>query len=77
MIDVGFSSSDAGFVNRIFLALIALAGVLALASSARYYLVMTLGERIVADLRRDVFAHLLGCRRRSSTRRAPARSSRG
>lgn len=59
MIDVGFSSSDAAFVNRTFLALIALAGVLALASSARYYLVMTLGERIVADLRQDVFGHLL------------------
>jgi ATP-binding cassette subfamily B protein len=59
MIDVGFSSSDAAFVNRTFLALIALAGVLALASSARYYLVMTLGERIVADVRHDVFAHLL------------------
>ena len=59
MIDVGFSSSDAAFVNRTFLALIALAGILALASAARYYLVMTLGERIVADLRRDVFAHLM------------------
>ncbi len=59
MIDVGFSSSDAAFVNRTFLALIALAGILALASSARFYLVMTLGERIVTDLRRDVFAHLL------------------
>jgi ATP-binding cassette subfamily B protein len=59
MIDVGFSSSDAAFVNRTFLALIALAGILALASSARYYLVTTLGERIVTDLRRDVFAHLL------------------
>jgi ATP-binding cassette subfamily B protein len=59
MIDVGFSSSDAAFVNRTFLALIALAGVLALASSARYYLVMTLGERIVADVRRNVFEHLL------------------
>ncbi|MGL4727795.1 MAG: ABC transporter transmembrane domain-containing protein, partial [Bosea sp. (in: a-proteobacteria)] len=32
--------------------------VLALASSARYYLVMTLGERVVADLRKAVFAHL-------------------
>ncbi len=59
MIDVGFSSSDAAFVNRVFIALILLAGVLALASSARYYLVMTLGERIVADLRHEVFAHLL------------------
>jgi ATP-binding cassette subfamily B protein len=59
MIDVGFSSADAAFVNRSFVVLIVLAGVLALASSGRYYLVMTLGERIVADLRRDVFDHLM------------------
>jgi ATP-binding cassette subfamily B protein len=32
--------------------------VLSGASASRYYLVMTIGERIVADLRRDVFAHL-------------------
>jgi ATP-binding cassette subfamily B protein len=59
MIDVGFSSANAAFVNRSFLALIVLAGALALASAGRYYLVMTLGERIVADLRQDVFAHLM------------------
>jgi ATP-binding cassette subfamily B protein len=59
MIDVGFSSANAAFVNRSFLALIVLAGALALASAGRYYLVTTLGERIVADLRRDVFAHLM------------------
>ncbi|MGH6714812.1 MAG: ABC transporter transmembrane domain-containing protein, partial [Bradyrhizobium sp.] len=29
------------------------------ASAARYYLVMTIGERIVADLRSDVFSHLI------------------
>jgi len=59
MIDVGFSASDGGFVNRSFLALIVLAALLAAASACRYYLVITLGERIVADLRRDLFAHLL------------------
>jgi ATP-binding cassette subfamily B protein len=59
MIDVGFSASDAAFVNRSFLALIAFAALLALASSCRYYLVVTLGERIVADLRSDLFAHLM------------------
>jgi ATP-binding cassette, subfamily B, bacterial len=59
MIDVGFSSADAAFVNRSFLFLIAIALVLALASASRYYLVITLGERIVADLRRDLFAHLM------------------
>ena len=35
--------------------LMMLAVVLALASAARYYFVITLGERIVADLRRNVF----------------------
>jgi ATP-binding cassette subfamily B protein len=60
MIDVGFSSSDTGFVNRTFLVLVALAAILAFASAARFYLVMTLGERIVSDLRRDVFRHLIG-----------------
>jgi ATP-binding cassette subfamily B protein len=59
MIDVGFSGSDSDFVDQSFLALIALAGVLAFASSGRFYLVSTLGERIVTDLRRDLFAHLL------------------
>jgi ATP-binding cassette, subfamily B, bacterial len=59
MIDVGFSASDAAFVDRSFLALIVLASLLAAASAARYYLVITLGERIVADLRRDLFMHLL------------------
>ena len=33
---------------------------LAGASAARYFLVTTTGERIVSDLRRDVFAHLIG-----------------
>lgn len=60
MIDVGFSSSDSAFVNRTFLVLVALAAVLALASASRFYLVMTLGERIVSDLRRDLFRHLIG-----------------
>jgi ATP-binding cassette subfamily B protein len=38
--------------------MIAVVAVLAGASAMRYYLVITLGERIVADLRRDVFNHL-------------------
>ena len=33
-------------------------GVLEVASGTRYFLVMSLGERVVADLRTDVFAHL-------------------
>ncbi len=58
MIDFGFSDANAGLIRAYFLAMIGVVAVLALASGARYYLVMTLGERVVADLRADLFAHL-------------------
>jgi ATP-binding cassette subfamily B protein len=58
MIDHGFVRADAAFINTYFLMLLALAVVLAAASALRYYFVITLGERIVADLRRDVFAQI-------------------
>nr|WP_255607802.1 ABC transporter transmembrane domain-containing protein [Ancylobacter sp. Lp-2] len=59
MIDLGFDTSHAGYVQQYFLVMIGVVAVLAGASALRYYLVMTLGERIVADLRAQVFAHLL------------------
>ena len=58
MIDRGFAADHAGVVNSYFVVLIGVVGLLAFASGCRYFLVMTLGERIVADLREDVFAHL-------------------
>ncbi|GLI93779.1 ABC transporter transmembrane domain-containing protein [Methylocystis echinoides] len=58
MIDHGFSTDSAGTVNAYFGAMIAVAATLALASATRYYFVMTLGERVVADLRGDLFSHL-------------------
>ena len=58
MIDFGFSNESGGAINVYFLAMGALVVVIALAAAIRYYLVTTLGERVVADLRRDVFAHL-------------------
>ncbi len=58
MIDKGFSASDSSFINSYFAMLFLIAAVLALASAARYYFVINLGERIVADIRRDVFAHV-------------------
>ena len=58
MIDFGFSAESAGLINTYFFGLIAVAGILALASGARFYFVTTLGERVVADLRTDVFRHL-------------------
>ncbi|WP_249123391.1 MULTISPECIES: ABC transporter transmembrane domain-containing protein [unclassified Bradyrhizobium] len=59
MIDLGFSPSGVAMINSYFGVMIGVVAVLALASASRYYLVITLGERIVADLRRDVFNHLV------------------
>jgi ATP-binding cassette subfamily B protein len=58
MIDFGFSHQGLNLIDSYFAVMIVVAGVLAVASAARYYLVITLGERIVADLRSDVFNHL-------------------
>src|SRR6185437_14439115 len=59
MIDFGFTPTGIAMINSYFSVMVAVVAVLALASASRYYLVMTIGERIVADLRRDVFAHLI------------------
>jgi ATP-binding cassette subfamily B protein len=58
MIDFGFSDANAGLIRAYFLAMLGVVAVLALASGARYYLVITLGEGVVADLRADLFTHL-------------------
>ena len=58
MIDFGFSSRGLALIDSYFLVMIGVGAVLALTSALRYYLVTTLGERIVADLRGDVFAHV-------------------
>ena len=58
MIDHGFSSSDGTFIANYFSMLVVIAAVLALASACRYYFVVTLGERVVADIRSAVFAHV-------------------
>jgi len=58
VIDLGFGSHDGIFIDRYFAMLILIGLVLALASAARFYYVNWLGERVVADLRSDVFRHV-------------------
>jgi ATP-binding cassette subfamily B protein len=58
MIDFGFTARGVALIDCYFLVMIGVAAALAVASALRYYLVTTLGERVVADLRADVFAHL-------------------
>lgn len=58
MIDYGFNATDAHLIDQYFGMLIVIGLVLGLASGIRFYLINWLGERVVADLRRDVFAHV-------------------
>src|SRR5256885_2261752 len=59
MIDHGFAHADPATVDRSFMGLFGVAAVLAIATAARYFCVTVLGERVVADLRRELYAHLL------------------
>jgi ATP-binding cassette subfamily B protein len=59
MIDDGFGTGDDVSVNQTFFLLILVVSFLACMSAMRYYFVMWLGERVVADLRKAVFGRLL------------------
>ena len=58
VIDHGFAEAGSGVIDAYFVALLGVVAVLAVASGARTYTVVTLGERVVADLRSAVFARL-------------------
>ncbi|MGO1068308.1 ABC transporter transmembrane domain-containing protein [Lysobacter sp. CA199] len=64
MIDQGFAQSAAGggtgAIDSAFLLLFLVALGLALATAARFYFVSVLGEKVVADLRERLYAHLIG-----------------
>ena len=65
MIDLGFGAASIGnvanieHINRYFLALFAVACVLAVSTAARFYTVSWLGERVTADIRSAVYAHVV------------------
>ena len=57
MIDHGFNSG--GQINKAFALLFLVAVVLALATAARFFFVSLRGEKVVADLRSRLYAHLI------------------
>ena len=57
MIDHGFSSG--ANIDRTFAFVLVVIVALALATAARYFFVTLLGEKVVADLRTQLYAHLL------------------
>jgi ATP-binding cassette, subfamily B, bacterial len=60
LVQNGFSQQLAARIDQYFLPLIGLSCALALASAVRFYFVTWLGERVIADIRKAVFDHVLG-----------------
>jgi ATP-binding cassette subfamily B protein len=59
MIDFGFVAGNPQLIGKYFLAMIGVAAILGLATGVRYYYVTWLGERVIADIRKAVFGHVL------------------
>ena len=59
VVDHGFSDQNAALVNEYFGVMFLVVAMLAAGSAIRFYYVMWLGERIVADVRDDLFTHLM------------------
>lgn len=56
----GFETSAVELLDQYFFAALAIAGLLAVGTGLRYYLVTRLGERVVADIRKAVFNRMIG-----------------
>jgi ATP-binding cassette subfamily B protein len=60
LVDDGFGSSDTALLDKALLVLLGVVVLLALATYARFYLISWVGERVVADIRKRVFDHVIG-----------------
>ena len=58
VLDHGFSVENAALVNQYFLMMILVVAVMAASSALRFYFVSWIGERVVADVRDQLFRHL-------------------
>jgi len=59
LVDEGFSAGEAALLDQALMVLLGVILLLAVATYGRFYLVSWVGERVVADIRRDVFNHIL------------------
>ncbi|MBY0354466.1 MAG: ATP-binding cassette domain-containing protein [Rickettsiales bacterium] len=59
LVDQGIGKGDAALLNQAFVILLSVILLLAFATYSRYYLVSWVGERVVADVRNDVYARLV------------------
>jgi ATP-binding cassette subfamily B protein len=59
VVDRGFGSGEPRLLDQALAAMIAVVVLFAAATCARFYFMMSVGERVVTDLRRAVFDHVL------------------
>jgi len=59
LIDQGFAGGDTSLLDRSLLVLLAVIALMAASTYGRFYLVSWIGERVVADIRRAVYDHVL------------------
>jgi ATP-binding cassette subfamily B protein len=59
VVDSGFAAANPGALDQALVALLGVVAIMAAATYVRFYYVSWLGERVIADLRRDLFSHLL------------------
>lgn len=59
LIDSGLSQGNSTLLNQALFILLGIAALLAMGTYARYYLITYVGERVVADIRRDLYGHII------------------
>jgi ATP-binding cassette subfamily B protein len=59
LIDRGMAAQDAATINRYFVAFLGAAAVFGIFAALRFYFVTWLGERVVADVRSDVYSRVV------------------
>ncbi|MFC5306235.1 ABC transporter transmembrane domain-containing protein [Azospirillum picis] len=59
LVDQGFAGGDTTLLDRALLVLLGVIALMAAATYSRFYLVSWIGERVVADIRRAVYDHVL------------------
>ena len=59
LLDAAFLAADSALLNRVAIGLISLFAVLAVINFVQSYLTSSVSEKVVADLRRDLFGSLV------------------
>lgn len=59
LIDQGFAQNNPALLDKALIILLVITLLLAIATYARFFLITYVGERVVADIRRDVYRHVV------------------